>query len=93
MDSITDKLNAAKDDLMSKGSELLSKGQDHLKTDTGSVNIGLVLSLVFILSVVYIAMYYHRQSKFSPYLLLDVTPTYSKSLQLIKSSNLLYGWN
>ena len=67
---------------------VINKSNDTLTTDTGSVNVSIIISIVLILMIIYIAMYYHRQSAYSPYLLLDVTSTGGNNAVIVQPNKI-----
>lgn len=87
LENFKDKLSDAVDTATDAVTDLKDKSKEHLTTDTGSVNVSIIISIVLILIVIYIGMYYHRQSKFSPYLLLDIKPTGHNNKHTIVHSN------
>lgn len=67
---------------------VINRSSDTLTTDTGSVNVSIIISIVLILMIIYIAMYYHRQSAYSPYLLLDVTSTGGNNAVIVQPNKI-----
>lgn len=72
--------------MLDEEKSILSKGTDTLKNamtnvsdvfndDFGRPKPSIIVSFLLLLLVIYGIMYYYRQTKYSPYLLLDVTPT------------------
>ena len=64
--------------LVDKGNETVSgvinKGKDTFTNDTGEPNVLLIVSIFLLMLVIYVIMYTYRQAKYSPYLILPVTP-------------------
>mgnify|MGYP003388120803 CR=1 FL=1 len=64
--------------LVDKGNEavagVMNKGKDTFTNDTGEPNVLLIVSIFLLMLVIYVIMYTYRQAKYSPYLILPVTP-------------------
>ena len=67
MSNVVDKSKAAVTNVMDKGNETFT-------TDTGKPNVLLIVSLFLVMLVIYLVMYFYRQSEYSPYLIQKVTP-------------------
>ena len=67
MSNVVDKSKAVVSNVMDKGNETFT-------TDTGKPNVLLIVSLFLVMLVIYLVMYFYRQSKYSPYLIQKVTP-------------------
>jgi hypothetical protein len=74
--------------MLDEEQSMLSKGRDTLKNamtnasevfndDFGRPKPSIIISFLLLLVVIYLIIYYYRQAKYSPYLILDITPTMS----------------
>ena len=53
---------------------VMNKGKETLTNETGEPNVLLIVSIFILMLVIYVIMYSYRQAKYSPYLILPVTP-------------------
>ena len=68
-----------------KITELLSSASDVINDESGRPKPTIIVSLFMVLLIIYLVRYYYRQTKYSPYLILDVIST-SSSLELNKQT-------
>jgi len=73
-DSMSIVINKSKETV----SGIIDKGHETFTTDTGKPNVLLIFSVLLIMFVIYLIMYYYRQSKFAPYLEIGPIPITQK---------------
>jgi hypothetical protein len=76
--SFLDKTKDAVSGVIDKSKETVSsvvdKGHETFTTDTGKPNVLLIVSVFLVMLVIYLVMYYYRQSVYAPFLILEPIP-------------------